>query len=265
MQEHTNLPYASIVEGKKMHACGRDGHATMLLGAARYLADNRDFDGTVVLIFRPAEEADGGGLAMVRDGLMDRFGIQTVFAIHNSPNLAVGYFSTCTGGIMGSADLFEVNITGKGCHAALPDQGVDPAIAIAQIIQGFQTIVSRSVSSAAQYVVIITQIRMGSTDKIIAETAHIRGTVRCLSREARVKGKERMAGICNGVAEMTGTDIDFNYMDDVPVTHNDPDQTQVALDAAASIVDPNAVDGNRTPTMGAKDFSFILGSRLTDS
>ncbi len=260
MQEQTNLPYASKAEGK-MHACGHDGHTVMLLGAAQYLAENREFDGTVILIFQPAEEADGGGLAMVKDGLMERFGIQRVFALHNAPQLPVGRFATCPNGVMGSADLFEVNITGKGCHAAFPHQGIDPAIAVSQIIQGFQTIVSRSIASSAQHVDTITQIHMGTADNIVAETAQIRGTVRSLSRAARLAGKQRMVEICKGVSEMTGAEVQLSYMDDVPVTHNDPEQTQVALLAAATVVNPSAVDGNRTPSMGAEDFAYMLEER----
>lgn len=260
MQEQTNLPYASKIEGR-MHACGHDGHTTMLLGAARYLSETRNFNGTAVLIFQPAEEAEGGGLAMVQDGLMNRFGIQSVFALHTSPGLPIGHFSTRPGGIMGSADLFEVQITGKGCHAAFPHEGHDPAIAVAQIIQGFQTIVSRSINASAQHVVSITQIHMGNADNIIAETAEIRGTVRSLSSKARALGKQRMYDICAGVASMTGTDIDFNYIDDLPVTENDPKQTDIAIDAASKLVGSESVDGNRTPTMGGEDFSFMLEQR----
>ncbi len=260
MQEQTNLPYASKIEGR-MHACGHDGHTTMLLGAARYLSETRNFNGTAVLIFQPAEEADGGGLAMVQDGLMTRFGIQTVFALHTSPGLPIGHFSTRPGGIMGSADLFEVQITGKGCHAAFPHEGLDPAIAVAQIIQGFQTIVSRSIETSAQHVVSITQIHMGAADNIIAETAIIRGTVRSLSSKARALGKQRMLDICAGAARMTGAEIHLDYIDDVPVTENDPAQTDFATDVASKLVGPEAVDGNRTPTMGGEDFSFMLEQR----
>nr|WP_282129213.1 M20 aminoacylase family protein [Roseobacter litoralis] len=257
MQEQTNLPYASKIEGR-MHACGHDGHTTMLLGAARYLSETRNFNGTAVLIFQPAEEAEGGGLAMVQDGLMNRFGIQSVFALHASPGLPIGHFSTRAGGIMGSADLFEVQITGKGCHAAFPHEGLDPAIAVAQIIQGFQTIVSRSISASAQHVVSITQVHMGTADNIIAETAEIRGTVRSLSSKERTFGKQRMYDICAGVASMTGTEIHLNYIDDLPVTENDATQTDFAIDAATKLVGSEAVDGNRTPTMGGEDFSFML-------
>ncbi len=260
MQEQTNLAYASKVEGR-MHACGHDGHTTMLLGAARYLSETRDFDGTAVMIFQPAEEAEGGGLAMVKDGLMERFGIQSVFALHTSPGLPVGHFATCPGAVMGSADLFEVQITGKGCHAAFPHEGLDPAIAVAQIIQGFQTIVSRSVKSSAQHVVSITQIHMGSADNIIAETAQIRGTVRSLSSEARALGRQRMHDICAGVASMTGTDVHLDYIDDLPVTENDPAQTDLAIHVASQLVGSDSVDGNRTPTMGGEDFSFMLEQR----
>lgn len=260
MQEQTNLSYASKKEGR-MHACGHDGHTTMLLGAARYLSETRDFDGIAVLIFQPAEEAEGGGLAMVKDGLMDRFGIQNVFALHTAPGLPIGQFSTCPNGIMGSADLFEVQITGKGCHAAFPHEGLDPAIAVAQIIQGFQTVVSRSVKTSAQHVVSITQIHMGTADNIIAETAQIRGTVRSLSGEARLLGKQKMQEICAGVASMTGTDVHLNYVDDLPVTENDPTQTDLAIHAASKLVGSEAVDGNQTPTMGGEDFSFMLEQR----
>ena len=260
MQEQTNLAYASKTEGR-MHACGHDGHTTMLLGTARYLSETRNFNGTAVLIFQPAEEAEGGGLAMVQDGLMDRFGIQSVFALHTYPGLPIGHFATRPGGIMGSADLFEVKITGKGCHAAFPHEGLDPAIAVAQIIQGFQTIVSRSINTSAQHVVSITQIHMGTADNIIAETAEIRGTVRSLSSKARALGKQRMHDICAGVASTTGTDIHLNYIDDLPVTENDPTQTDFAIDAATKLAGSEAVDGNRTPTMGGEDFSFMLEQR----
>ena len=198
---------------------------------------------------------------MVKDGLMDRFGIQTVFALHNSPGLPVGRFETCAGGIMGSADLFKVSITGKGCHAAFPHQGIDPAMAVAQIIQGFQTIVSRSVAASAQHVVSITQIHMGTTDNVIAETATISGTVRSLSRDARQTGKARMFEICRGAADLTGARVELDYIDDLPVTFNDPAQTDVALRAAAGIVETSAIDGNRTPTMGGEDFSYMLEER----
>lgn len=257
MQEQTNLPYASKIENR-MHACGHDGHTTMLLGAARYLSETRNFNGTAVLIFQPAEEAEGGGLAMVQDGLMNRFGIQSIFALHTYPGLPIGHFSTRPGGIMGSADLFEIQITGKGCHAAFPHEGLDPAIAVAQIIQGFQTIASRSISASAQHVISITQVHMGTADNIIAETAEIRGTVRSLSSKARTIGKQRMFDICAGVASMTGTEIHLNYIDDLPVTENDAAQTDFAIDAASKLVGSEAVDGNRTPTMGGEDFSFML-------
>lgn len=260
MQEQTNLTYASKIEGR-MHACGHDGHTTMLLGAARYLSETREFDGTVVLIFQPAEEAEGGGLAMVQDGLMDRFGIQSVFALHTAPGLPIGHFSTRRGGIMGSADQFEVHITGKGCHAAFPHEGLDPAVAVAQIIQGFQTIVSRSVNASTQHVVSITQIHMGTADNVIAETARISGTVRSLSSEARALGKQRMHDICAGVATATGTEVHLDYMDDLPVTENDPTQTDHAIYAASKLVGSEAVDDNQTPTMGGEDFSFMLEQR----
>lgn len=260
MQEQTDLPYASKNAGC-MHACGHDGHITMLLGAARHLCQTRAFDGTVVVIFQPAEEAAGGGLAMLRDGLMERFGIQRVFALHTSPLLPIGEFATVSGSIMASADLFDIEIAGKGCHAAFPDQGIDPAIAISQIIQGFQTVVSRSVATSVQHVVSITQIHMGTSDNIIAETARMSGTVRSLSREARALGKTRMADICAGVAAMTGAQVLFNYVNEVPVTYNDPAQTKVAVRAAASVVGPDAVDANRPPTMGGEDFSFMLEER----
>lgn len=260
MQEGTGLPYASRVDGR-FHGCGHDGHTTMLLGAARRLARERDFDGTVVVIFQPAEEAESGGLAMVEDGLMERFGIQSVFALHNAPGVPVGCFETRPGGVMGSADLFEVTITGKGCHAAFPHQGIDPALAVAQVIQGFQTIVSRNIASAVQHVISITQIHMGTADNVIAETAKLRGTVRSLSREARLLGKRRMAEVCRGAADMTGARVDLDYIEDLPVTHNDPDETAIAMRAAARLVGEDAVDGNRTPSMGGEDFSYMLAKR----
>lgn len=260
MQEHTGLAYTSKISGR-MHACGHDGHTTMLLGAARYLASTRDFDGTAVLIFQPAEEAEGGGLAMVRDGLMERFGINKVFAVHNIPGIPVGQFGICAGGIMASADLFSVKISGKGCHASSPEKGIDPAIAIAGLVQSFQTIVSRSVTSFDRLVVSVTQIHMGSADNIIAETGEIRGTVRSLSRDARVVAEKRMEEICAGVAATTGTEIELDYIHDLPVTHNDEAETQTALDAAARVVAADAIDAHIRPLMGAEDFSYMLEAR----
>jgi amidohydrolase len=260
MQEQTNLPYASKTEGR-MHACGHDGHTTMLLGTARYLCDHREFDGTVVLIFQPAEEAESGGLAMVQDGLMDRFGIQKVFGVHNIPKIPVGHFAIRTGGIMASADLFKVMITGKGYHASSPEKGIDPTIAIAQIINAFQTIVSRSVTSADRLVVTITQIHMGTADNVIAETAGIRGTVRSLSPNALAVTETRMTEICAGVGAMTGATVSLTYTKDLPVTYNDPSETKTALDAAASLVGAQAIDADTPPIMGGEDFSFMLAER----
>ena len=260
MQERSNLSYASRVDGR-MHACGHDGHTTMLLGAARFLVRNRDFDGTVVVIFQPAEEAEGGGLAMVKDGLMDRFGIEKVFGVHNIPKIPVGHFAICDGGIMASADLFKVTISGQGCHASSPEKGIDPTIAVAQVINAFQTIVSRSVTSADRLVVSITQIHMGTSDNIIAETAELRGTVRSLSPNALAVTEKRMNEICDGVSAMTGASVKLTYTKDLPVTYNDPSETKAALKAAASVVGPEAIDANTTPIMGGEDFSFMLAER----
>jgi amidohydrolase len=260
MQEKSDLPYASKVGGR-MHACGHDGHTTMLLGAARYLARNRDFDGTVIVIFQPAEEAEGGGLEMVKDGLMDRFGIEKVFGVHNIPKIPVGHFGTCKGGIMASADLFKVNISGKGCHASSPEKGIDPIIAVAHLINAFQTIVSRSVMSADRLVVSITQVHMGTSDNIIAETAELRGTVRSLSLKALEVTERRMNEICDGVSAMTGAIATLTYTKDLPVTYNDPTETEAALRAAALVAGPEAIDANTTPIMGGEDFSFMLAER----
>lgn len=260
MQERTNLPYASKVDGR-MHACGHDGHTTILLGAARFLARNRDFDGTVAVIFQPAEEAESGGLEMVKDGLMDRFGIEKVFGLHNIPKIPVGHFGIREGGIMASADLFRVTVTGEGSHASSPEKGIDPTIAVAQIINAFQTIVSRSVTSADRLVVSITQIHMGTSDNIIPETAELRGTVRSLSPFALQVTERRMNEICDGVRVMTGANVALTYTKDLPVTFNDPDETKTALHAAVSAVGPEAVDANTTPIMGGEDFSFMLAER----
>ncbi|MGI9464466.1 MAG: amidohydrolase, partial [Aestuariivirgaceae bacterium] len=198
IQEIRDLPHKSQTDGA-MHACGHDGHTSMLLGAARYLAETRNFDGTAIVIFQPAEEGGGGGRVMVEEGMMERFNIQEVYGMHNMPNLPVGQFAIRPGGLMASADFFKVQIEGKGGHAARPQGCIDPAIVVAQIVQAFQTIVSRSADPIESLVISVTQLHMGDTNNVIPQTAMMNGTVRTLKPEVRDLAEYRMQAVCENI------------------------------------------------------------------
>lgn len=260
IQEVRDLPYKSQTDGS-MHACGHDGHTAMLLGAARHLAENRDFDGTVVVIFQPAEEGGAGGKAMVDDGLMERFGIQEVYGMHNVPGLPVGSFATKVGPIMAAADLIEISIEGKGAHAAMPYNGIDTVVVAAALVQALQSIVSRNVDPLDQAVVSITQIHAGDAFNVIPQTAELAGTVRTFLPETRDLVERRIEEICAGVAATYGATIKPNYMRNYPATINHADQTDFAVDVAADIVGESAVNRDMDGTMGGEDFSFMLLER----
>ena len=200
IHEETNLPHRSTVPGK-MHACGHDGHTTMLLGAAKYLAETRDFDGTVVVIFQPAEEGGGGGREMCKDGLMARFGIQEVYGLHNMPGMALGQFAIRSGPMMAAADRFQVKLEGRGGHAAKPHETIDPLIAACQMVSALQTIVSRNADPLEALVVSVTAVKAGEAYNVIPQTAEIKGTVRTLSKEMRILAEQRFRAIVAGVAQ----------------------------------------------------------------
>lgn len=259
--EATGLPYASVTVGM-MHACGHDGHTAMLLGAAKHLARTRDFAGKVVVIFQPAEEAGGGGLAMVQDGLMERFAIQEVYAMHNQPGLAVGQFASREGAVMAAADEFEIILTGKGGHAAKPHYAVDPMPIAAQIILGLQTITSRILDPAEQAVLSVCTITTDSRiHNVIPQEVVMTGTLRCFSAKVRDVVEERMGRIIEGIAASFGASAVLHYRRGYPATLNAVAQTAIALDAARDVVGAAAVVGDFPALMAAEDFSYMLQAR----
>ncbi len=229
--EETNLPYASKTPGM-MHACGHDGHTAMLLGAARYLAETRNFAGEAVVIFQPAEEGGAGAVAMIKDGLMDRFGIEQVYGMHNGPGIPVGSFAIRPGPIMAGGDAVFIKIEGRGGHAARPHKCIDSVLVGAQLINALQSIVSRSVDPLESAVISMCEFHAGSARNVIPQTAQINGTVRTLNADVRKLVEKRVREVVAGVAQMTGARIDLEYSHGYPVTVNHASQTDVATRAA---------------------------------
>ncbi|MDO7706705.1 MAG: M20 family metallopeptidase [Loktanella sp.] len=260
MQEETGLDYASTIDGI-MHACGHDGHTTMLLGAARYLAETRNFRGRVALIFQPAEESGGGGEVMVKEGILDRFDIKEVYALHNAPGTPVGHFYTTPGPIMAAADDFDIHITGKGGHGAMPHETIDPVVAAVSIAQAIQTIVSRNNYSQDSLVVSVTQIHTGSADNIIPEKAYVNGTVRTFDPAVQGMVNARLEAIVAGAAISFGVEAEVVYNVGYPATVNDPDRTVFAANVAREIAGDKGVIDDNGPEMGAEDFAYLLEKR----
>jgi hippurate hydrolase len=260
IEEATGLPYASTLPGK-MHACGHDGHTAMLLGAARYLAETRNFAGTAVVIFQPAEEGGAGGKAMVDDGLITRFGIGEFYGMHNYPGMPVGSFGIRPGPMMAAADYITIDIEGHGAHAARPHLGIDPVVIGAQMITAMQTIVSRNVDPLKSAVVSITMVQAGNADNVIPQSVRLRGTARSLAEEVRVQLEERLNALVEHTAAAFGATAKLTYRRNYPVLVNHERQTEFAASVAKDIAGESRVDTELPPMMGAEDFSFMLNER----
>ena len=259
IEEETDLPYASKNPGL-MHACGHDGHTAMLLGAARYLAETRNFAGDAVVIFQPAEEGGAGAAAMIKDGLMDRFGIEQVYGMHNGPGIPVGSFAIRTGPIMAATDSIDIKIEGLGGHAARPHKCIDSVLVGSQLITALQSIVSRTVDPLDSAVISICEFHAGHARNVIPQTAELRGTVRTLTAEVRELVEKRVREVVEGVATITGARIDLVYERGYPVTVNHGSQTEFATQVAKEVAgDANVHE--MPPLMGAEDFAYMLEAR----
>ncbi|KKC35330.1 amidohydrolase [Devosia epidermidihirudinis] len=258
--ERTGKAYASTEAGK-MHACGHDGHTAMLLGAAKYLAETRNFDGRIAVIFQPAEEGGGGGKEMLKDGLAERFAINEFYGLHNWPGMPAGQFGIRVGGIMAATDRFYIDINGVGGHAARPQTTIDPIIVAANMIVAMQSIVSRNVDPLQSAVLSVTMVEAGEADNVISKSAKITGTVRTLDGGVQDLIEARLNDFVPQIARSFGAEATIRYARGYPVTVNTQAQTDFAAEVAKEVVGEDRVDTNAPPSMGGEDFSFMLEAR----
>ncbi|GJD78650.1 M20 aminoacylase family protein [Methylobacterium gregans] len=254
IEEETNLPYRSTYPGK-MHACGHDGHTTMLVGAARYLAETRDFDGTAIFVFQPAEEGRGGARAMLADGLFEKFPCDEIYGLHNQPNGPHGAIGLRPGPIMAAADFFDIRVQGRGIHAAQPHKGIDPIVIITGLAQAMQSIVSRNADPLKSIVLSITRLNAGSAYNVVPESADMAGTIRTFDRDLRALASRRIRELAAGFAAAYGAEITVEIQDVFSVLENAPEQTRAAAEIAAELFGDAQVNTSAPPRMGSEDFA----------
>ena len=260
LEEKNTFKHASSNPGK-MHACGHDGHTAMLLGAAKHLAASKNFKGTVNFIFQPAEEGGGGGELMIKEGLFEMFPVHSVYGLHNWPGMPAGTFGVASGPIMAAADMFDLTINGRGGHAALPDQCIDPIVVASQVVSALQTIPSRNTHPVDSVVISVTQIHAGDAYNVIPDSVRMHGTVRTFQQETRDKMPSSMLRVAEGVCAAYGATCELNYMSGYPATVNSVQEADISAKAVVDLLGEDKIIRNPTPSMGAEDFSYMLEAR----